>query len=125
MKVYEERSYLCDVSHDATIDALILGLQAIQNRRKVGCVRHQPTVVSDVAMLPDPRCLRSVMKVINAAPIQEIPQDIDQGFILYIISNKRFLMASSQGPLSRDIVPDTEKRKGLIGKDQRISRSIE
>ena len=64
------------------------------------------------------------MKVKNAAPIQEIPQDIDQGFIFYIISNKSFLMAGSQGPLSRGIVPDTEKRKGLVGKDQRISRSI-
>ena len=110
MKVYKERSYLCDVSHDAAIDALIFGLQTIKNRREIGCVRHQPTIVSDVAMLPDPRCLRRVMKVINAAPIQEIPQGIDQRIIFHMVSNKSFLMSRSQGCLSRSIAPDSEKR---------------
>ena len=51
IEVYEERCHLCDVSYDSSIDNLMFGFQAVENRSKIRGVGHEPPIVLDIAIL--------------------------------------------------------------------------
>ena len=69
----------------------------MQYRCQIGCIRHEPAVVTDVTILPNSRSWRCVVEVIDTTMVQQMSQRFCYWFISFrLVSYACFLMACPQ-----------------------------
>src|SRR5260370_42473630 len=97
LKTFEKWRELLNGLYDGLINEFVLLFPAIKDRREICGIRHKEPVVTDIMVMSNPGCLRSIMKMENATVIKEMTKCFSYRIALVCeFSDTGLLMTTSQ-----------------------------